>query len=109
MNNRRRVRITESQLNGIVRESVNKILKEDYMNHYFDTGISDGDFADALYKAYTYASSPNQEKLRKAFPDLFSNERMFGNEEDSFDYRNFLSLDHYNKHYDEWKKRNGVG
>lgn len=104
----RLIRLTESDLHRIVKKSVNKVLKEDYINHHFDTGISDGSFADALYQAYAYASSPNQEKLRQAFPDLFPNERMFGNEEDSFDYRNFLSLDHYNKHYDEWKKRNGV-
>ena len=109
MRNKQVVRLTESDLHRIVKESVNKVLKEDYMNHYFNTGISDGHFADALYKAYSYASSSNQKRLRDAFPDLLSNERMFGNEEDSFDYRNFPSLDDYNKHYDEWKKRNRMG
>ena len=105
----KKIRLTESDLHNMVKEAVRRIVNEDYLssNAFFQGGgVSDGDFAEALYQAYAYASAGNQERLRKAFPEYFSEERMFGNEKDPFDYRDFPSRKHYDEHWKAWRERN---
>ena len=65
MNKKQIVRLTESDLHRIVKESVNRILKETYETEWFHSGDKDlsRDFEDAherLHKKYRGKLSPQE-------------------------------------------------
>ena len=103
----KKIRLTESALRKIVKESVNKVLNEAHViDKQFGMNRHVGSFENALVDAWKLADNGNKRKLEQAFPDYFPSEAMYGNEQDPFDFRDFSHYDAYKNHYDDWKKRN---
>ena len=103
-----KIKLTESKLNKIIAESVKKVLKEYHViNSAMGIQSGAGDFERALVDAWKLAGNANKRKLEQAFPDYFPSEAMYGNEQDSFDFRDFPNYEVYNDYYKGWKERNG--
>ena len=101
------VRLTESDLHRIIKESVNNVLNEAHViDKNFGMSRHPGSFESAIVEAWRVADSSNRETLEQAFPDYFPSEAMYGNEQDPFDFRDFPHYDAYNNHYTQWKERN---
>ena len=102
------VRLTESDLHRIIKESVNNIINEAHViDKQFGMGGFAGSFENALVDAWRLADNGNRKKLEQAFPDYFPSEAMYGNEQDPFDFREFPHYDAYKDHFKNWKERNG--
>lgn len=105
--NKNRIRLTESQLHRVIKESVGKVLRESVVRAQFNNGVDAmaGSFEAALDKAWRAASPGNKAKLEEAFPEFFNKSAMYGSEDEPFDFRDFPTKDSYDKHYADWKTR----
>ena len=104
---RKLVRLTESDLHRIIKESVNNVINEAHViDKQFGMSRFPGSFENALVDAWRLADNGNKRKLEQAFPDYFPSEAMYVNEQDPFDFREFSHYDAYKNHYNDWKKRN---
>ena len=104
--NKKLVRLTEQDLHKIVKESVNRVLKEAHViDKQFGQGGMAGSFENAIVDAWRMASNPNRRKLEDAFPEFFPREAMYGNEDEPFDFREFPYRGAYDEFYKGWKQR----
>ena len=104
--NKKLIRLTESDLHKIVKESVNKIVNETHViDKQFGMGGNAGSFENALVDAWKLASPNNRKKLENAFPDYFPSEAMYGNDEEPFDFREFPHRGAYDEFYKGWQQR----
>ena len=103
---RKKIRLTEGDLHRIVKNSVNKVLKEAHIiDKQFGQGGMAGSFEAAIVDAWKMASGGNRKRLEDAFPEFFPREAMYGNQDEPFDFREFPTRDSYDEFYNGWQQR----
>ena len=103
---RKRIKLTESDIRRIVKQSVNKIVNEAHViDKQFGISRSPGSFEAALVEAWKCAGYDNKKKLENAFPEYFPREEMYGSDDEPFDFRDFPHHDAYTDFYKGWKER----
>lgn len=101
------IKLSESQLHKVIKESVQKVLRESHViAQQFGGTENPGSFESALVQAWKCASEGNKRTLESAFPEYFPSEAMYGNDNDRFDFREFPTKDAYDKHWADWQSRN---
>lgn len=104
--NKRRIRLSESDLHRIIKESVNKVVNEAHViDKNFGESHYPGSFEAAIVDAWRQADNGNKRKLEAAFPDYFPKDAMYGNDDEPFDFRDFPHRGAYDEFYKGWKQR----
>lgn len=104
----KRIRLTESDLNNIVKSVIRQTVNETYphiIKQQFGMTANPGSFESAIIKAWKVADPSNKKKLEQTWPNIFPSSLMYGNEEEPFDFREFPTYNHYDEHMKGWKQR----